>query len=275
MNKTATRRHPEEYRLQGHWLLAKLGKRVLRPGGIELTRQLLGAAAPTEGDDIVELGPGVGRTAELLLAAAPASYTGVDPHPEGRSQLDTVLGGRPNARCVTADATDTGLPSSSADLVVGEAMMSMLGSPDKHNVVAEAARILRPGGRYAIHELAFRPDDVPAAVVNEVSKELSRTIKVGARPLTIAGWSSLLEANGLTVAWTASAPMRLVDPSRILRDEGLRGAARFFGNVITNKPARERVRRMRAVFHRHSHHLAGVGIVAVKHTGKVTHDHSH
>lgn len=26
---------------QGHWVLAKLGKRVLRPGGLELTRLML------------------------------------------------------------------------------------------------------------------------------------------------------------------------------------------------------------------------------------------
>jgi hypothetical protein len=28
-------------RMQGHWLLARLGKRMLRPGGAELTRELL------------------------------------------------------------------------------------------------------------------------------------------------------------------------------------------------------------------------------------------
>ncbi|PRC44304.1 SAM-dependent methyltransferase, partial [Mycobacterium sp. ITM-2017-0098] len=30
--------------LPGHWLLARLGKRVLRPGGLELTTRLLAAA---------------------------------------------------------------------------------------------------------------------------------------------------------------------------------------------------------------------------------------
>ena len=70
--------------MQGHWLLARLGKRVLRPGGIGLTRRLLEAAGPTSTDRVIELGPGVGRTAEILLAARPASYKGVDPSPEGR-----------------------------------------------------------------------------------------------------------------------------------------------------------------------------------------------
>lgn len=31
--------HPDK--MQGHWVLARAGKRVLRPGGLELTRQML------------------------------------------------------------------------------------------------------------------------------------------------------------------------------------------------------------------------------------------
>lgn len=73
----------------GHWLLARLGKRVLRPGGLELTRRLLDRAA-IPGSDVVELAPGLGRTAVEILQRQPGSYTGVDrgregspTHPEG------------------------------------------------------------------------------------------------------------------------------------------------------------------------------------------------
>jgi len=55
---------PEAGRMQGHWLLAKLGKRILRPGGRALTAKLLEQAKPSGDDDIVELGPGVGATAD-------------------------------------------------------------------------------------------------------------------------------------------------------------------------------------------------------------------
>ena len=41
------RQAPEASRMQGHWLLATLGKKILRPGGIALTRKMLAAAAPT------------------------------------------------------------------------------------------------------------------------------------------------------------------------------------------------------------------------------------
>ena len=42
--------------LPGHWLLARLGKRVLRPGGRELTEQMLTDAELT-GVDVLELAP--------------------------------------------------------------------------------------------------------------------------------------------------------------------------------------------------------------------------
>ena len=65
---------PEAGRMQGHWLFAKLGKRILRPGGRLLTARLLEQAKPASSDDIVELGPGVGATAEVLLRSNPRTY---------------------------------------------------------------------------------------------------------------------------------------------------------------------------------------------------------
>ena len=65
----------------GHWLLARLGKRVLRPGGLEMTHSLLAHAA-VAGADVVELAPGLGRTARDILDRGPRSYVGVDADPQ-------------------------------------------------------------------------------------------------------------------------------------------------------------------------------------------------
>ena len=46
----------------GHWVLARAGKRVLRPGGAALTADMLDHAR-LAGADVVELAPGLGRTA--------------------------------------------------------------------------------------------------------------------------------------------------------------------------------------------------------------------
>ena len=252
---------PEASRMQGHWLLARLGKRVLRPGGIDLTRRMLAAAALAPGERVVELGPGVGRTAELLLARHPSSYHGVDPNPEGRDQVAAILDKHPGAEYVVADAAATGLPDASADLVVGEAMLTIQSAEHKREIVAEAVRLLAPGGRYAIHELALRGDRSPAEL-EAARKELSRTIRVGARPLPLEAWKDLLTDAGLVVEWTGTAPMHLLEPGRLVQDEGLLGAARFWRNVRRTPGARDRVRAMRQAFQLQGELLSAVGMVA-------------
>ena len=259
-----SRSGPEEKRLQGHWLLAKMGKRVLRPGGIELTRRVVKAARPAKEDRIVEFGPGVGRTAEILLAAEPKEYVGVDPNKEGTQQLLETISKHGQARLQQADAKNTGLADGSADLVVGEAMLTMQSDEDKLAIMREAFRILAPKGRYAIHELGFCPDDVPEDVVRDVSRALSRTIKVGARPLTSAGWKRLLEEAGFQVEYTDANPMMLLEAKRLVADEGFFGALRFFFNVVRNKAARERIKAMRGVFRAHKENINAVGFVARK-----------
>lgn len=251
-------------RVQGHWLLAKMGKRVLRPGGIELTHRIIEHARPSSNDRIVEFGPGVGTTATILLAANPRSYVGVDPNPEGGEQMRELLADYPAGRLVNANAQHTGLPDESADLVVGEAMLTMHSDQEKAAIIAEAFRILAPGGRYAVHELGLHPDDLPDQVEKDVAKALSRTIKVGARPLTTAAWSDLFAQAGFTREYASTNPMHLLEPQRIIADEGLGKAIRFAFNVLTHKPERERILAMRKVFRRHQDHINAVGFVFTK-----------
>ena len=252
---------PEAGRMQGHWLLAKLGKRILRPGGRALTAKLLEQAKPTGDDDIVELGPGVGATAEVLLRANPRSYRGVDPNPEGRDAIKNILKKHPRADYVVADARDTGLDDTSADLVVGEAMLTIQDDAGKNAIVAEAARLLRPGGRYAIHEMAWLPDHTDEER-ETARRELSRVIKVGARPLTLEGWTELLATHGLEAEWHDRAPLHLLEPRRIVSDEGLWGALRFWNNARRLPGASDRLKAMRQGFQLQGKLMGGIVILA-------------
>ena len=260
---TGERSGPEAGRMQGHWLLAKLGKRILRPGGRALTAKLLEQAKPAGDDDIVELGPGVGATAEVLLRANPRSYRGVDPNPEGRDAVKNILKKHPRADYVVADARDTGLDDASADLVVGEAMLTIQDDAGKNAIVAEAARLLRPGGRYAIHEMAWLPDHTDEER-ETARKELSRVIKVGARPLTLEGWTELLAVHGLEAEWHDSAPLHLLEPRRIVSDEGLWGALRFWNNARRLPGASDRLKAMRQGFQLQGKLMGGIVILARK-----------
>ncbi|BBZ03056.1 methyltransferase [Mycolicibacterium chitae] len=252
--------------LPGHWLLARLGKRVLRPGGLELTTRLLAAAGIT-GADVVELGPGLGRTAKDIGALRPSSYVGVDDSGAASAMVQEVVDAT-GGRTVTADASETGLADSSADVVVGEAMLTMQGDKAKKAIVDEAFRVLRPGGRYAIHELGLKPDNLPQDTKDAVRRDLARSIKVNARPLTIAEWSALLTESGFEVKSVDQAPMALLRPKRVIDDEGLLGALRIVGNVLTNPPARKRVLGMRNTFTKYGKDLTAVAIVAQVPEGK-------
>ena len=64
---------------------------MLRPGGLELTTGLLDRLG-IAGLDVVELAPGIGRTAELILRHRPASYVGVDADPSAAALVAGVVG---------------------------------------------------------------------------------------------------------------------------------------------------------------------------------------
>src|SRR3546814_18208097 len=94
----------EASRMPGHWLLARLGTRVLRPGGVEITEQLLAATAIGSSDDVVEVAPGLGATTRRILAAGPARYTGLDPEPAPADPAPPMPAGPPSRGAHARDA---------------------------------------------------------------------------------------------------------------------------------------------------------------------------
>jgi ubiquinone/menaquinone biosynthesis C-methylase UbiE len=249
--------------MPGHWLLARLGKRVLRPGGIELTRHLLEALDIQSADAIVEFAPGLGVTARLVLKRQPASYMAIERDELAAANLRHLLSG-PRQQCLVGLAENTKLPANEATVVYGEAMLTMQSLVQKQQIIREAFRLLQPGGRYGIHEMCFVPDTLDNTIKNEVEKALSQAIHVGARPMTVREWRALLEAEGFRVEHETTAPMHLLEPARLVNDEGILGATRFAWNVLRDKIARQRIAAMRKMFKKHQAHIAAVMLVALK-----------
>jgi SAM-dependent methyltransferase len=250
-------------KMPGHWLLAQMGKRVLRPGGLELTRRMLDALNIVPTDRVVEFAPGLGVTAQLVLAKSPSSYTAVEADDAAARRVRSYLSGD-NQRCVVGQAEQSGLPDGSATVVYCEAMLSMKTPDNKVKIIQEAKRLLAPGGRYGLHELSLVPDDLDDATRDAINHALSQSIHVGVRPLTVAEWKALLQREGLIIKAQATAPMHLLEPSQMIRNEGLAGAARIAWNILQNPAARQRVRAMRRVFRQYDRHLAAIMLVAEK-----------
>lgn len=143
-------------------------------------------------------------------------------------------------------------------------MLSMNTAAHKLLIAAEAFRLLRSGGRYGIHELAIVPDGMAPDRQREIDRALSSVIHVGARPLTTAEWKALLESVGFRVVSIGYAPMHLLRPLRLIRDEGVLGALRLAKNLLFDAAARERVLAMRWVFERYRRNLSAIYLIAQK-----------
>lgn len=250
-------------KMPGHWLLAQMGKRVLRPGGMPLTRQMLKALKIQSIDEVVEFAPGLGATAQLTLQQHPASYTAIERDEAAAESVRSYLIGN-QQQCLVGSAHATGLSAESATVVYGEAMLSMQASDRKQQIVREAARLLKVGGRYGIHELCLVPDEIDGATRQEMQQNLAGVLHHGTLPLTSTQWRELLAAEGLKVEAIAIAPMHLLEPVRLIQDEGILGALRFVWNLLRNRPALQRVLAMRSTLGKYRDNLAAIMLVAVK-----------
>lgn len=253
----------EPAKAAGHWLLARVGKKVLRPGGRETTEWLIDHL-PVRGHDVVEFAPGLGITAAELLARQPSSYAGVDQDLAAVANVQAKLPAGNNFRVINAGAKQTGLPDESADVVVGEAMLTMQTDKHKLEIMREAHRILRPGGRYAIHELGLTPDGLSESIKTNIQRQLAQAIKVNARPLTTVEWTALFEEAGFEVDSVYHAPMALLEPKRVIADEGVAGFVRIVINVLRQPDIRRRVMTMRKCFRDNADHLEAIGMVLIR-----------
>ena len=244
-------------------MLARLGKKVLRPGGLELTSQMLNSLAIGDRDDVVEFALGLGLTAKMTLGRRPRSYVAVE-RDDNAARTVRLLLTAPNRRCIVGRAEDTGLPDACATVVYGEAMLTMQSATAKDRIVGEAARLLVPGGRYGIHEVALGPETMSPNLIKQISHELSDAIHHAVMPLTVGGWRTLFESHGFSVSSEHTAPMHLLEPRRLLADEGVARAMRFLWNMARDKESRDRVKQMKHVFRKYREHLLAVAIVLEK-----------
>jgi arsenite methyltransferase len=126
----------------------------------------LGCGVPTavadlhEGETVLDLGSGAG--ADILISAKRVGPSG---RAIGLDMTDEMLelaranashAGAENVEFLKGYIEDIPLPDESVDVVISNCVINL--SADKRRVLADVARVLRPGGRFAVSDVIADPD---------------------------------------------------------------------------------------------------------------------
>jgi arsenite methyltransferase len=183
-----------------HVFNAAMGARLevlyASPQIVAQRRRFRGLVAAREGEQGIDVGCGVGHlTCELAQeVGARGRMTGVDASADmlaGAGQRARAQGLAERVALHQADATALGLASESADFVVSVQTYSYV--RDIAGAVAEAARVLRPGGRFAVSDVIADED------MDEATRaDMRAWTGCVAGALTEAEFRGALAAAGLT-----------------------------------------------------------------------------
>ena len=160
----------------------------------------LGCGVPTavadlhEGETVLDLGSGAG--ADVLISAQRVGPTGkaigIDMTDEmlELARRNAAEAGAENVEFLKGHIEDIPLPDASVDVVISNCVINLSG--DKQQVLREAARVLRPGGRFAVSDVIADPD------MDEATRaDMVKWTGCIAGALTREEFTSALDAAGL------------------------------------------------------------------------------
>lgn len=247
----------------GHEFLARLGKTRLRPGGREATEWLLGHVDFTADTRVLEVACNMGTTMIALAEAHGCRITGLDMNPAAlaKARANIAKNGMEDViDVIEGNAMALPFPDETFDVVINEAMLTMLPRENKKKAIAEYFRVLKPGGTLLTHDVALRVSNEEQA--GELRAGISRAINVNVDPLPQEMWERLFHDAGFATE-VQTGDMTLLDPAGLVRDEGFDGAMKIIRNGLRTENI-DRFRRMFNFFFDHNKEFSYIAVVSRK-----------
>jgi arsenite methyltransferase len=143
------------------------------------------------GETVLDLGCGGGL--DVFLAANKVGPTGkaigIDMTPEMLELSTRNAAGRTNVEFIQATIDNMPLPEASVDCVISNCVINL--APDKPAVFREIARVLKPGGRLAVSDIALKKSLPP-----EIGNDLQAYVGCVAGAILIEDYRTWLAAAG-------------------------------------------------------------------------------
>lgn len=174
-------------------------------GGTAATDRLIAEAAVQAHDRVLDVCSGMGGPARYLAWKTGCNVTGLDltaSRVEGATELTRIAGLSGSVRFVHGNALAMPFDGASFTLAISQEAFAHV--PDKATLVAECARVLRPGGRLVFSDILHRgnlsTDDAQRLSAGMTFSEI-QTIDDYAAKLTSRGMS-VVRVIDLTQEWT-------------------------------------------------------------------------
>ena len=192
----------------------------------------LGCGNPTAlaelraGEVVLDLGSGGGI--DVLLSAKRVGPTGkaygLDMTDEmlALARENQVRSGLTNVEFLRGEIEHIPLPDNSVDVIISNCVINL--SADKDRAIAEAFRVLKPGGRFAVSDVVVKDDDVP----DEVRRSMELWVGCVAGALSHDSYRDKLQRAGFeridiepTRIYRAEDARQFLDEARLADDEML------------------------------------------------------
>lgn len=245
----------------GHHFLARLGKKRLRPGGIKATDWLIAHGGFSKESKVLEVACNMCTTSIELAQTYGCQIIGVDMDKEALKKAEQNIkkaGLTEKIHVQQGNALKLPFPDNSFDIVVNEAMLTMLQGKAKEKAIKEYFRVLKPGGRLLTHDVSYTAQQTEAKL-----QQLSQTINVHVEPLHVEQWQKLFLKVGFSSVQATYGKMTLMSPAGMIRDEGLLGALKIARRGL-KKENRPQFMKMYKFFNKVGKELRYIAVVSVK-----------
>jgi ubiquinone/menaquinone biosynthesis C-methylase UbiE len=241
------------------FMAKEVGMTVLHPGGIASTQMLaqaLGLPSTHKEQKMLDIACGKGTSSLYFAKNYGVTVTGIDIDPELLEYAEALRnrkGKGLNLSFVQGNAEHLPFGDNSFDVISFQAAMVLIENTE--HAIAEAARVLKPGGKVGLLEITWLKPPTDAIIKEAGEKVCAYCIT---RAKTKEGWAKLITSTGLKLVHSSTH-------ENISMNDGERFSQilKVMWKMLTKIKVRNRMQAIKTFF-KHSRGYFGYGIYVGK-----------